>query len=75
MRSRDVPFTRSMRSTHTILAPSMATIQFRILVNVLRDEGYKVKLLENEGPQVIQKGLSYVHNDTATLLFSHWPND
>jgi predicted nucleotide-binding protein (sugar kinase/HSP70/actin superfamily) len=65
MRSRDVPFTRSMRSTHTILAPSMATIQFRILVNVLRDEGYKVKLLENEGPQVIQKGLSYVHNDTC----------
>jgi len=65
MRTRDVPFTRSMRSTHTILAPSMATIQFRILVNVLRDEGYKVKLLENEGPQVVQKGLSYVHNDTC----------
>ncbi|MGI6433091.1 MAG: 2-hydroxyglutaryl-CoA dehydratase [Sphaerochaetaceae bacterium] len=58
-------FTRSMRETHTILAPSMADIQFRILVNVLKDEGYTVKLLDNEGPQVIHKGLSYVHNDTC----------
>ena len=58
-------FTREMRKTHTILAPSMATIQFRILVNVLKDEGYTVKLLENEGPQIIRKGLTYVHNDTC----------
>lgn len=58
-------FTKAMRSTHTILAPSMAVIQFRLLVNVLKDEGYTVKLLENEGPQVIQKGLKYVHNDTC----------
>jgi predicted nucleotide-binding protein (sugar kinase/HSP70/actin superfamily) len=58
-------FTRVMRSTHTILAPSMATIQFDLLVNVLKDEGYTVRLLCNEGPQVIQKGLKYVHNDTC----------
>ena len=58
-------FTREMRETHTILAPSMAKIQFRILVEVLKDEGYTVKLLENEGPQVIRKGLKYVHNDTC----------
>jgi predicted nucleotide-binding protein (sugar kinase/HSP70/actin superfamily) len=58
-------FTREMRETHTILAPNMATIQFRILVHVLKDEGYSVKLLENEGPQVVRKGLKYVHNDTC----------
>ncbi len=58
-------FTREMRSTHTILAPSMARIQFNLLVNVLKDEGYTIKLLENEGPQVIEKGLKYVHNDTC----------
>jgi len=58
-------FTRKMRETHTILAPNMATIQFRILVHVLKDEGYSVKLLENEGPQVVRKGLKYVHNDTC----------
>jgi len=58
-------FTRAMRKTHTILAPSMANIQFTMLVEVLQDEGYNVKLLENEGPQVVSKGLKYVHNDTC----------
>ncbi len=62
---RNPEFTRAMRSTHTILAPSMATIQFDLLVNVLKDEGYTVRLLRNEGPQVVQKGLKYVHNDTC----------
>ncbi|MFA7670931.1 MAG: 2-hydroxyglutaryl-CoA dehydratase [Sphaerochaetaceae bacterium] len=58
-------FTKEMRSTHTILAPSMAPIQFKLLVSVLKDEGYNVELLENEGPQVVHKGLTYVHNDTC----------
>lgn len=58
-------FTREMRFTHTILAPSMAAIQFRILVHVLKDEGYTVKLLDNEGPQIVRKGLEHVHNDTC----------
>lgn len=58
-------FTKEMRSTHTILAPSMAPIQFKILVNVLKDEGYNVELLENEGHQVVHKGLTFVHNDTC----------
>ena len=65
MSNREPTFTRAMRSTHTILAPNMASIQFRILVHVLKDEGYTVKLLENEGPQVVRKGLKYVHNDTC----------
>src|SRR5690554_4287458 len=58
-------FTRPMRDTHTILAPSMAKIQFTLIVEVLNEEGYKVELLENEGQQVILKGLKYVHNDTC----------
>jgi predicted nucleotide-binding protein (sugar kinase/HSP70/actin superfamily) len=65
MSALDPPFTRKMRATHTILAPNMASVQFRILVNVLKDEGYTVKLLDNEGPQVVRKGLKYVHNDTC----------
>ncbi|WP_422479978.1 2-hydroxyglutaryl-CoA dehydratase [Pleomorphochaeta sp. DL1XJH-081] len=65
MKAIDPQFTREMRDTHTILAPNMATTQFRLLVNVLKDEGYTVKLLENEGPQVVRKGLKYVHNDTC----------
>ena len=43
----------------------MAKIQFTLLVEVLNEEGYKVELLENEGQQVILKGLKYVHNDTC----------
>ena len=58
-------FTRPMRETHTILAPSMAKIQFTLIVEVLKEEGYNVELLENEGQQVILKGLKYVHNDTC----------
>ncbi|NCB00789.1 MAG: 2-hydroxyglutaryl-CoA dehydratase [Spirochaetia bacterium] len=63
--SHDVTFTKEMRKTHTILAPQMATIQFSLLVHVLREEGYNITLLENEGPSVVQKGLKYVHNDTC----------
>lgn len=65
MQTSEPQFTREMRDTHTILAPNMATTQFRLLVNVLKDEGYTVKLLENEGPQVVRKGLKFVHNDTC----------
>lgn len=63
--STDVVFTKEMRSTHTILAPQMANTQFALIVMVLKQEGYNVKLLENEGQQVVDKGLSYVHNDTC----------
>jgi predicted nucleotide-binding protein (sugar kinase/HSP70/actin superfamily) len=62
---RNPEFTRAMRATHTILAPNMASIQFDLLVNILKDEGYTVRLLHNEGPQVVQKGLKHVHNDTC----------
>ena len=65
MSTLEPAFTRAMRDTHTILAPNMASLQFRILVHVLEDEGYTVKLLDNEGPQVVRKGLKYVHNDTC----------
>jgi predicted nucleotide-binding protein (sugar kinase/HSP70/actin superfamily) len=63
--STDVVFTKEMRSTHTILAPQMASIQFALIVKVLKQEGYNITLLENEGQQVIDKGLTYVHNDTC----------
>ena len=65
MDNTSAQFTKEMRKTHTILAPSMAPIQFTLLVHVLEQEGYRVKLLNNEGPQVVQKGLKYVHNDTC----------
>ncbi|MBR2957216.1 MAG: 2-hydroxyacyl-CoA dehydratase [Clostridia bacterium] len=59
-----VEFTKDMQD-YTILAPNMADIHFSILMNVLREYGYKVELLKNDGRAVVDEGLKYVHNDTC----------
>ena len=56
-------FTKKMKKDYTILSPMMCPIHFRLLKKVFERVGYKVELMENEGPDVIQKGLKYVHND------------
>ncbi len=56
-------FSRKMKKDYTILSPMMAPIHFRLLKPVFQRVGYKVELMENEGADVIQKGLKYVHND------------
>ncbi|HIT19084.1 MAG TPA: 2-hydroxyacyl-CoA dehydratase [Candidatus Fimivivens faecavium] len=60
-----VLFTKEMKKTHTILVPSMAPIHFAIVKNVLVSYGYRIELLDNQGPSVVQEGLKYVHNDTC----------
>ena len=59
----DVVFTKEMKKTHTIILPNMAPVHFSILKEIFLNHGFKVKLLENSGPEVIQMGLKYVHND------------
>ncbi len=59
-----VEFTKEMRD-YTILAPNMADIHFSILMDVLREYGYNVELLKNDGRAVVDEGLKYVHNDTC----------
>ena len=58
-------FTKEMKKEYTILAPMMAPIHFHLIINVLQNCGYKFELLENDGPNVVQEGLKYVHNDTC----------
>ncbi len=58
-------FTREMKKEYTILAPMMAPIHFRLMIDVLRNCGYHFELLDNCGPNVVQEGLKYVHNDTC----------
>ena len=58
-------FTKEMKEEYTILLPMMAKIHFNILKNVFVHYGYKVVLLETEGPEIAQVGLKYVHNDTC----------
>ena len=55
----------SMKSTHKILIPNMLPWHFRIIGDVLRQEGYDVEILENETRSVIDEGLKHVHNDTC----------
>lgn len=58
-------FTKEMKKEYTILCPTMAPIHFELIVNVMKNCGYNVELLTNDGPNVVQEGLKYVHNDTC----------
>ena len=61
-----VEYTRAMnKAGYTILIPSMAPIHFAMLRYIFRSSGYNLEVLENQGPQVVQEGLKYVHNDTC----------
>lgn len=58
-------FTASMRKTHTILIPSMLEFHMTLFESILLQNGYKVEVMKNEGPAVVEEGLKYVHNDTC----------
>ena len=58
-------FTKEMKKEYTILFPMMASIHFNIIKNIFSKFGYKVELLETDGPEIAQVGLKYVHNDTC----------
>ena len=58
-----IEFTKEMRKTYKLLFPNMAEIHFRILQNTFRSYGYNVELLTNDGQEVVDEGLKYVHND------------
>ncbi len=58
-------FTKEMKETYKILAPSMAPIHFNIIKNVFIHSGYDLELVDTTGPEIAQTGLKYVHNDTC----------
>ncbi|MCL2464489.1 MAG: 2-hydroxyacyl-CoA dehydratase [Micrococcales bacterium] len=60
-----VPFTKAMRTTHTILAPQMSPVHFRLLEPALRRSGYRVEILDAVGRDDVDAGLTYVHNDAC----------
>ncbi|MBE7036941.1 MAG: 2-hydroxyglutaryl-CoA dehydratase [Ruminococcaceae bacterium] len=64
--SKDYPvFTEEMKKTHTILLPMMLPIHFTLLRKILEQSGYRAEVLTNDGPNIIEEGLRYVHNDTC----------
>ena len=60
-----IVFTKEMAKDYTILIPMMCPIHFELVKNVLVNSRYKVELLTNTGPGVVEAGLKYVHNDTC----------
>lgn len=58
-------FTAEMKKTHTILIPSMLPFHMALFEKALIQSGYKVEIMNNEGPSVVEEGLKYVHNDTC----------
>ncbi len=63
IQSSNVLFTKEMKKDYTILIPDMSSIHFSLFKSVFEQYGYKVELLKNEGPSVVNEGLKYVHND------------
>ena len=60
-----VPFTKEMKENYTILVPNMLTLHFRLLIQVFKNDGFNMELLETDDPSIIETGLKYVHNDTC----------
>ena len=50
---------------YTILVPNMLPMHFELFEKILANHGYHVVVLNNEGPEVVQRGLESVHNDTC----------
>ena len=58
-------FTKEMKKEYTILMPQMLPVHFEMFRQVLSLEGYNVVQLNNDGKNVVDEGLKYVHNDTC----------
>lgn len=58
-------FTAADRGSHTIYAPQMAPIHFRLISAALRRAGYRVQLLERAAHADVEAGLKYVNNDAC----------
>ncbi len=54
-----------MREKHTILAPQMAPIHFKILQEALNSCGYNIEFLPAMDLKAIDEGLKYVNNDAC----------
>ena len=50
---------------YTILVPNMLPMHFDLFQKIFANHGYNMVVLNNEGPEVVQRGLESVHNDTC----------
>lgn len=60
-----VLFTQQMRQQHTIIAPQMSPIHFKLIEAGFNAQGYRLKILEHATSADIETGLKYVNNDAC----------
>ena len=60
-----IEFTKDMKRDYTILIPNMLPVHLKLVKSAFELHGYRMELLANEGPAVVETGLKYVHNDTC----------
>lgn len=65
MEKNYVQFTKEMKKDYTILAPNMLPMHFDLILQVMRNYGYKIDLLDSTGHELADIGVKYVHNDTC----------
>ncbi len=65
MEKKYVEFTKEMKRDYVILTPNMLPMHFKLILQVMRNYGYNMELLETDGPEIVELGLKYVHNDTC----------
>ncbi|MGV8850067.1 MAG: acyl-CoA dehydratase activase-related protein [Propionibacteriaceae bacterium] len=58
-------FDLEARATHTVYAPQMAPVHFRLIMPVMRKLGLNVQLLEKASTDDVEVGLKYVNNDAC----------
>uniref|UniRef100_UPI0025833845 acyl-CoA dehydratase activase-related protein n=1 Tax=uncultured Bifidobacterium sp. TaxID=165187 RepID=UPI0025833845 len=63
--AQHVPFTKAMRTTHTIVAPQMSPIHFRLVEAAVRASGYHFDVLDHADKTDVETGLKYVNNDAC----------
>ena len=60
-----IEFTKEMKRDYTILIPNMLPVHLKLVKSAFELHGFRMELLDNEGPAVVEAGLKYVHNDTC----------
>lgn len=58
-------FTKEMKAKHTILAPQMSPIHFRLLQKAFQYSGFNFVILDAVDPEAVEVGLKYVNNDAC----------
>lgn len=58
-------FTKEMKHTHTIIAPQMSPIHFRLLQKAFEYSGYNFVILPEVDTLAVETGLQYVNNDAC----------